>query len=266
MNFLLSKLLWILVEPTNFLVLALALGVYWRGYGGPRLKRLGDRMTTSVTVILCGLLLFPVDIWLIQPLERQFPIPTLPAQVNGIIVLGGMIDTSVSKAWGQPKVNHLADRLIEFVDLARRYPEAKLIFSGGSGSITTTELTEAAVAREVCARLGLAPQRISFEDRSRNTYENVEFSFAIAQPKPGENWVLITSATHMPRAVGIFRKIGWPVIPYPVSFLSAPPDDTLQPPLDVSNTLFRLDGVTHEWIGLLAYHLMGRTSAWLPGQ
>ncbi len=266
MDFIVSKLLWIVVSPVNFLVLLLAIGVCLHGCGRHLIQRIGWRMTVLATVVLAGLLILPLDLWVIQPLEERFPVPKLPAHVDGIIVLGGMVDTVVSQAWGQPKLNHNADRLTEFVHLARLYPEAKLIFSGGSGALLSSDLiTEAAVAREICARLGLATDRIQFEDRSRNTYENVLFSLTMAQPKKGETWVLITSAIHMPRAVGIFRQMGWSVLPYPVAFWTAPPVNDLRPPLSLANTFFRLDEGTHEWVGLLAYHMMGRTSEWFPG-
>ena len=67
-------------------------------------------------------------------------------------------------------------------------------------------------------RLGLAAGRVIYEERSRNTSENAEFSLAIARPQPGETWLLITSAFHMSRAVGSFRRAGWNVVPYPVDF------------------------------------------------
>ncbi len=263
MDFVLSKLLWIVVAPSNLVAWVLVVGVCLQGFGGPYWQRLGWGLTLFSASILFGFLWFPVDNWVEKSLEQRFPIPSLPAHVDGVIVLGGMVDPSVIKVWGQPKLNGQADRLTEFVHLARLYPEAKLIFSGGSGSIRSTDLTEAAVAQEILSRIGLPPERVHFEGRSRNTYENVQFSYAIAQPKPGETWVVVTSALHMPRAVGIFRQIGWPVLPYPVAFISAP-TSLLDPPMDLADTLFRLDGAVHEWIGLIAYHLMGRTSDWVP--
>ena len=63
-------------------------------------------------------------------------------------------------------------------------------------------------------RLGLEEGRVIYEDRSRNTTENAEFSRDIARPRPEETWLLITSAFHMPRAVGCFRRVGWNVVPF----------------------------------------------------
>ena len=261
MSFMLSKLLWIVVAPANFLAWVLAAGVCLQRCAGSRWQRWGGRLTLFVAVSLMGLIIFPVDFWLIQPLEQRFPIPILPAQVDGIIVLGGMVDPSVMSVWGQPKLNHHADRLTEFVHLARHYPEARLVFSGGSGSLMDTDLAEAPVVRELLIRLGIPIERVFFEDQSRNTYENVAFSQTLVHPQPGETWILITSAIHMPRAVGIFHQLGWPVLPYPVAFQSGR-HATLFPSLDLSNSLFRIDEAMHEWVGLIAYHLMNRTAGW----
>jgi len=252
------------MAPGNFLVLVLIFGVCLQYWGNLRLRCWGWKIMVFITTLLVGFLLFPLDIWLGQPLERRFPIPTLPARVDGIIVLGGMIDPSVTRAWGQPKLNRAADRATEFVHLARRYPDARLVFSGGSGKVLSADLTEAPVAREVFFRLGIPPERILFEGQSCNTYENAQFSRASVHPKDGETWILITSAIHMSRAVGVFRQMNWPVLPYPVAFLSGR-NDALPPSLDLTRTLLQMDDVMHEWVGLIVYRLTGRINNWFPG-
>lgn len=264
MAFILSKVLWILLAPGNLLAFSATGGIALQLAGGRRARRLGLTLGGLVALVLLTFTLLPVDAWLLLPLERRFPVPELPERVDGIIVLGGMIDASATAAWGRPTLNHGADRMTDFVYLARRWPQARLVFSGGSGSLTNTELTEAPVAREVLQRLGLDPARVVFEGQSRNTYENVRFSLESVKPAADERWVLITSATHMPRAVGIFRRAGWPVLPWPVAFRTGL--EAGQPPsLDLSATLLRFDDALHEWIGLLAYRLMDRTDAWFPG-
>jgi uncharacterized SAM-binding protein YcdF (DUF218 family) len=265
MSFVLSKLLWIVMSPGNVLALALAAGVTVLAFGPQRWRRRGFTLTASVAGVLLALLIFPVDAWLLRPLEERFPVPALPERVDGIIVLGGMVDTASTAAWGRPKLNHEADRLTELVALARRYPQARLVFTGGTGALVPgDEPTEAAVARDILERLGLPPERVLFEGQSRNTFENVRYSRDMVQPKPGERWVLITSAAHMPRSVGIFRRLDWPVLPDPVAFRLGRANGR-PPSLDVAGTLFRLDEVVHEWVGLLAYRLMDRTDSWLPG-
>src|SRR5262249_31594682 len=91
---------------------------------------------------------------------------------------------------------------------------------------------------------------ITLEDHSRNTVENAVYSKAIVQPKPGERWLLVTSAYHIPRAIGVFRKAGFPVEPYPVDWRTRGVEDALHPFATVSDGLRRTDTAVHEWVGL----------------
>ena len=261
MSFSLSKILWPFASPANFLVLlavaALALQLFGR-------RRSGLALSALVTAALVALMLLPVGANLIYPLEARFPQPRWPDRVDGVIVLGGAVDPSASAAWGRPTVNHAADRMTEFAWLARRYPEARLVFTGGSGSLTRPDLTEAPIARDLFERIGAPVDRILFEDKSRNTFENAVFTRDLVGPKPGETWVLVTSAYHMPRAVGIFRKLGWPVLPDPVAYYTGE-DSTSRIGPNLAGDLSLVDDAVHEWFGLLSYRLMGRTDAVFPG-
>jgi uncharacterized SAM-binding protein YcdF (DUF218 family) len=124
---------------------------------------------------------------------------------------------------------------------------------------------EAGPAAQVLESFGIPRDRVILEDRSRNTVENAVFSKAIAQPKPGERWVLMTSAYHMPRAIGVFRKIGFPIEAYPVDWRTRGAEDMTRPFAVMSEGLQRSDTAVHEWIGLLVYWLTGRSSELFPG-
>ena len=141
-----------------------------------------------------------------------------------------------------------------FAALARRYPDAKLVVSGGSGELTPGPMSEAAVVEMFFAEQGLDPARLILEDKSRNTYENGVFSKQLIRPKPGETWVLVTRAHHMPRAMGVFRKIGWDIIPYLADYRALP--DLGQ--FGSGGELSTLYAALHEWIGLAAYWSTGR--------
>jgi len=256
--FILSKLLWALIQPDViiFALIIVGVGLMWT-----RRTRLGRALATSGTVLLIAVSALPCDTWLLAPLENRFPpVREPPAHVDGIIALGGAIDPVRSARHRMPSLNDEAERMTTFVWLARRYPSAKLVFSSGSGSLFDTQYKEADAAKQLFAELGLDTSRIIFERRSRNTYENAVFSKALAKPKPGEIWILITSAWHMPRAVGIFREVGWPVLPWPVAYKTAGSVD-FQP----VDHIQRVDLAIHEWVGLLAYRLLGRTDALFPG-
>ncbi len=113
-------------------------------------------------------------------------------------------------------------------------------------------------------RLGVQRERLIVEDRSRNTVENAVYTAAMIDPKPGERWLLVTSAAHMPRAVGCFRRAGIPVEAVPVDRrldrgVDFFPSDSL------AEGLLALDAATREWVGLFVYWLTGQTSELFPG-
>lgn len=257
-------MLWPLLSPTNLLALLAVAGFVLQLAGGRRWRRHGLVISGVVSGTLAILLILPVGAWLLLPMEARIPPVTLPQEVDGVIVLGGSINPSVCARWNYPTIRHAADRLTEFVRLARRYPKAKLVFTGGSGSLSRPDLTEAPVAREIFERIGLPIERIIFEGKSRNTYENAVFTRELVHPRPGETWVLVTSAYHMPRALGIFRAANWPVLPDPVDYrLSEGAEWNIG--LDLVSNLSGLEDAVHEWAGLLAYWLMGRTQSLFPG-
>lgn len=261
MSFILSKVLWPFASPANFLVLLAVVALAVQLFGR---RRLGLALNALFTALLVALMLLPVGARLIYPLEARFPQPILPERVDGVIVLGGAVDPSASAAWGRPTVNHAADRMTEFAWLARKYPEARLVFTGGSGSLSRPDMTEAPIARAVFERMGAPVDRILFEDKSRNTFENAVFTRELVRPQPGETWVLITSAYHMPRSVGIFRKLGWTVLPDPVGYYTGE-DSTTRIGPNLAGDLSLIDEAVHEWLGLLTYRLLGRTDAIFPG-
>jgi uncharacterized SAM-binding protein YcdF (DUF218 family) len=255
--FAVSKILWALVQPDLIIFAMIVIGValLWTRWarGGRRLASLG-------AILLVVVAATPLDKWLFAPLEVRFPpLRTLPPHVDGIIALGGAIDPVLSARHGMPSLNDDAERMTSFVKLARLYPSAKLVFTSGSAAVFGEKLKEADAAKRLFADLGLDTSKIIFERESRNTYENAVFSKKLANPKPGEVWILITSAWHMPRAVGIFRQAGWPVLPWPVSYKTGGSFDP-----DLANHIRGVDRATHEWIGLLAYRLLGRTDALFP--
>jgi len=169
----------------------------------------------------------------------------------------------LTEAHGMPALNEAAERMTTFVALAQRYKEARLAFAGGSGLLMHGHLYEADVAKQLFEQLGMS-RPVIYDNRSRNTYENAVLLRDLVSPQPGEIWILITSASHMPRAVGIFRKLGWPVLAWPVAYKTAhTPSVEYQEALPAR--LGELDWAAHEWIGLIAYWLLGRTSELLPG-
>ena len=262
MFFLIAKTLGVMAEAPQIFIEALLVGVVllWT-----RWSRAGRILASVSAVAIAVFSLSAASSFFARPLEDRFPQPDLGVAPTGIIVLGGAMDEGVSRARNMPALNDAAERLTEPVALMRRFPNARLVFSGGSGRMTPDQWTEADVARMFWRGMGVPDDRMSFESRSRDTWENAVFTKELVQPKPGERWLLVTSAMHMPRSVGIFRKIGFDVIPYPVDYQTGGViGDFLgfRKPMDATRMA---QNATHEWIGLVSYYLTGKSSELLPG-
>jgi uncharacterized SAM-binding protein YcdF (DUF218 family) len=259
MTFVASKLLWTVLVPGNLLLLLLLAGLFQLARSR---RRRGLALAMLAALLLLAVAVLPVGQWAAAPLEARFPIPGVPARLDGIIVLGGAVEPEISYAHGQIALNDAAERITEALALAQRHPEAKLLLTGGDATVLPRlGDTEAEVMRAIFVQLGVAPERLLIENRSRNTFEDAALSRDLAQPKPGEIWLLVTSAWHMPRAVGCFRKVGWAVLPYPVDFHS---EAAPRPDFALSGHLALLDLIAKEWAGLVAYRLLGRTDTLFP--
>jgi uncharacterized SAM-binding protein YcdF (DUF218 family) len=261
--FILSKTVAIMLLPANFLI---GLGLVGIVLLATRFAPLGRKLLVASIALLaiCGF--SPLGYALLYPLESRFP-PWDAARgaPDGIVVLGGPIDADLSVAHNTPVTRSATDRLIAGAALAYRYPNARVVFTGGSANLISNDAKEADYAVEIFESLGIPKSRLIMERRSRNTYENAEFSKALVAPKQGERWLLVTSAYHMPRSVGLFRKAGFPVEAYPVDWRVSGRADIF------SFTNFSIDGLARtdtgwrEWMGLAAYRLAGRTDALFPG-
>lgn len=261
--FLASKIIWALISPDSLIVI---LGVSAWITATLKWQRLSRSLLSSCALLLLLIGFFPVGEWLIAPLENRFTTnAALPSEVDGIIVLGGAILPRLSNIWQQPELNSAAERLNNFLYLARLYPNAQLVFSGGNGIVTEQEFKEAEMAQILFEQLGLAERAIIFESESRNTSENAKNSKALLTPADEENWLLITSAYHMPRSIGVFCQQQWRVQPYPVDHYSQK-GNLLRLDFMFSENLSVLRIAIREWAGLLAYRLSGRTDRFLPGK
>jgi uncharacterized SAM-binding protein YcdF (DUF218 family) len=262
MTFVAFKLFWVLFQPGNFLVCALTLAGLTRIIGWHVHSR---RLVQGVVAALVVLAVVPIGGWLQTLLENRFPLPhELPTRVDGIIVLGGGQHVEVSQARHRASFTGPEGKEIAFAMLAGRYPAAKLLFSGGSGTLLQRGLREAEIERMVLADLGVDLGRVQFESRSRDTWENAKYSYDLAKPTPEETWLLIATAQDMPRAIGCFRRVGWRPIAYPVNFQTTGIIDFI-PSFDLTGNLRRLTESLHEWLGLVAYYVAGRTTNLYPG-
>ena len=257
-----SKIVWALITPGSLLVI---LGMFaWLSLvaGWQKISRLFLSLT-ALFLLLVGTL--PLGEWLISPLENRFAAnAALPMNPAGVIVLGGAVNPALSDTWGQTEIGDAAERLTAFIYLANLYPDTQLVFTGGSGSLTEQAYKEADYTRFLFEQLDIGDRAIIYESESRNTAENALHSMKLLNPQAAEEWILITSAFHMPRAVGVFCQAGWPVTPYPVDHYSDK-GELLRIDYRFSDNLRTLETAIHEWVSLLAYRITRQTDRLLPG-
>jgi uncharacterized SAM-binding protein YcdF (DUF218 family) len=261
--FVLSKTLGIMALPTNFLI---GVGLLGAILLATRSGSLGKRLVISSIVLLaiCGF--SPLGNLVLYPLESRFPPwdATL-GEPDGIVVLGGSIEPDLSAARGAAVFSGAIDRIIATAALAHRYPNARIVFTGGSAKLISADAKEADYAGAVFGSLGISKQRLTMERLSRNTQENAEFSKALVAPKNGERWLLVTSAYHMPRSVGLFRRAGFVVEPYPVDWRVGGRAGLFKFSVFAVEGLARVDAGIREWMGLAASRISGKISEFFPG-
>lgn len=266
MFFFASKILWALVAPLNFCALALSGGLACLGWPrGSLTYRIGRSLIGLVVLIFLAFGILPFGRDILVALENRYPPLTAPpTQVDGIILLGGAIETALPSPLGLPQTNDHADRILEFARLARQFPQARLIFTGGTADISQTGAKESDLFPPLLSLLGISPERMEYENNSRNTYENAIFSKYLAAPKPGQHWILVTSAFHMPRSVAIFESAGWPVIPAPADYKTDGKLRILPTNLNVAGNLSDFSTALREIIGMAAYAASGKITLEKP--
>jgi uncharacterized SAM-binding protein YcdF (DUF218 family) len=230
-----------------------------------RFRRFASWLVVTSVVLVAFAGFSPLGNLLILPLEQRFPPwDASRGAPDGIVILGGSIVPDISEARGTVEMDDSAERITMGAELARKYPNARIIFTGGSNTLVVNEAAEAGFAVRELEALGVAHDRITAEEQSRNTIENAVFSRLIADPKPGERWLLVTSAFHMPRSIAAFRAAGFPVEAYPVDWRTRGPVDAVVPFMSMAAGLTLTDTAVHEWIGLVAYRLAGKTTELFP--
>ena len=229
---------------------------------GSSLLALTQRRRAAAAALLIALMTIglvgwkPLSKYIVRPLEERFPVwRESGGDLTGIIVLGGALNPELFALRPGSGLSGASGRLTETVVLSRRFPAAKILYSGGGAW-----MSEAEPGRQFLSRLGIEPERIIVETRSRTTAENAQFSCETIKPKAGQTWLLVTSAAHMPRAVGAFRAVGFDVSAYPVEYRSL----TSSSLYDLAWGLDLMRVAIKEYVGLVAYRLAGRTTELFP--
>jgi len=262
MFFIFSKILGFFAFPSNFLVV---MGIAGACLLLTRYRRSALALLIGSVAMLGVLGLSPVSNVLLLTLTERFPAwEAGRIDPDGVIVLGGAIDPEVSFARGAIEVDASGERVLALLMLARRFPNSRIVFSGGSANFLMDPVPESQLARSLLAQFEMTGERFIFEEESRTTWENARNTYRLLKPKPGARYLLVTSAFHMPRAVGAFRMAGFEVEAFPVDWRTRGWPDAVQPFDRVSGGLSRADIALKEWTGLVVYWLAGRSSELFP--
>lgn len=263
MFFYLSKILWYALNP-----LMVVLGILLIGWVVSFKWARAGRWIVGIGFIL--LVVFSQALlpqYLARPLENRIPAGELPEKIDGIVVLTGGVYFEAVRG-DLVDLNDTADRIIQAVILAKRHPEAKIIITGGSGSFNQgDDRREADYYARLARSLGIEEERIVIDRDSRNTHESAVACAKIAKDRFPGDIVLITSALHMPRALGCFNREGLDVIPFPVDYRTKNDRyDMIKPDwfLPKVGNLGLLYDAAREWTGLAMYRRQGYTDKLIP--
>lgn len=262
MFFYLSKIIWFVIQPIGLLFLLMAFTLFATIFSRPK---------TAMFTATCAMLVIVFSAWtnlgqmMLNPLEERFARPAVaPDEIAGIIILGGGMAGAVNLARGGYELEDAADRFVEGAILARRYPHAKLVISGGSGALIADGEGDAETASRLMVALGVEENRLVLENKSRNTQENAALTRKLINPKPGEVWLLVTSAFHMPRSMALFRVQGFDVTPWPVDYRTPGPRSLGYARRSPVKAMEETSLALREWVGLAAYRLTGKISRLFP--
>ena len=257
MTFFLSKFLWFLFNPFNCILFLFFLSLVFNFFKFLKFSKI-ILYFTFLLFFIAGAL--PTGSYLLYLLEKNYHNKVnLPEKVEGIIILSGATSPFLTKEYDQIALNGSVERLTESIHLIKKYPKAKVFFAGGTGSIQYPDLSHSYVAKKFYKSLGVNIQNIYFDNKSRNTYENIFLAKKKFNPNKDEKWVLVTSAFHLKRAISVGEKLGWEFIPYATDY-KLPKKFRWKLSFNFIKNLGRLQNSSHEWVGIISYYLMGRSS------
>ena len=257
MSFYLAKFFWIILNPLNILIFLTLLSFIFFTLNFNILKKISLSLLILFFVTFC---ILPTGNLLIYYLEKKFYNFTDLSKINdvdGILILGGSTDPQLSNTFNQINFKESAERLFEAARAIKKFPNAKIIFSGGSGKITSQDYTESSDAKIFFEQQGIDVKKLIFDDKSRNTYENIIISEKLSKQQSDEKWLVISSAYHLNRAIKVAENIDWDLHPYATDF-QINKNFKFSISLDLFRNLSAMHIGSHEWIGTMYYYFTNK--------
>lgn len=262
--FVFSKIVGIIIEPASLLLLLTVIALLLRRSTYRAVRRFARGLLILLGVCLFLLLVLPVGQWALAPLENRYAGTVLPDKVDGILLLTGDEAPGLSADRNLPVAGAATARYIHLARLAKAYPQARLVVVGDTRPFSPSgKLETKDIAKEILATIGVDLSRVTYETHSLNTRQNAIEAQKLVNPRPGEKWVVVTMAPHLPRAMLCFKAVGWDVIPSASDYYTNG-RYLMEPYLHFTRNLYLLTIAAHEYYGLVSYRLLGWTKQIWP--
>lgn len=258
LHFLLGKALWLILAPSHFLLLILLLGVILFKFK----PNLSYRLSRSVTIVLLLIALTPVEHLILAPLEHRISAPNSLRHIDSIVVLGGGQQKKQSHQFPYSGFGQHTGRMIAAIDLAKQL-NVPLIFVGGQEQATQELYLESTSLKTLVKMADLPSNQVFINDQSNDTYDNATKAKKILAAQQLNHSLLITSAAHMPRALGVFQQQQINITPFPVEYKLSNESHWFSP-ISLVKKLYLIEYGVHEWLGLAKYYLLGMTPSFFP--
>ena len=252
MFFVLSKILYFLIAPLVWILLALFVALFTKKEKRKRIALL----TATVLVVVFTNPFISNEAWLLWERSPK-PMASLPAY-DAAIILTGLTEMDKSPH-DRVYTNKGADRVLHTIQLYKQGKCRYIIVSGGNGSLQDKFSTEAVSLQKILLNAGVPDSVILLEDKSRNTYENAQFTKRLLDQRPAlKKLLLVTSAFHMRRSEACFKKAGVQADTFPADFYTY--DRAWEPSrliIPEEKVLVHWQKLIHEVAGYVIYKMAG---------
>ena len=200
----------------------------------------------------------PLSNFLLNKLEDFIKPSKYPVQqLKGIVVLGGSFNSGLqSKERNEVLLNSSAERLTKVLEIYNKNPKILILFTGFSAELKPQGWSESDMAKKFFLEQGVRSENLIFENKSRNTFENINYSKDIIKNYKG-TWGLITSASHMPRSYFGFKRQGLILEPIIVDFKTGT-SPIFWISFNIGSGLSNWSTLLHEVVGISYYKITGK--------
>jgi uncharacterized SAM-binding protein YcdF (DUF218 family) len=256
MEFYIAKIVNFLIEPLYILSFFLLVLVFLLIF--TNLKKVIFFFSKVLLILFLFFGYTPLSNFLLNKIEDLIKPSRYPLQqLTGVIVLGGSFGLELeSKERNEILFNDSAERLTKALEIYKKNPKILILFSGYSNKLKPIGWNESDMAKKFFLDQGVRSENLIFENKSRNTFENIKYSKDIILSYKG-TWGLITSANHMPRSYYTFKKQGLILEPISVDYQTGT-SQTFWINFDIQKGLSNWKLILREIVGISYYKITSK--------